>query len=346
MECIEKELLNFRHIFRLTDDTGMFQHSKYGVPDPSKGYTTDDNARALIAAVMIYEKYKQSEYLDLIYRYASFLLNAQNEVGKFKNFMDYNRNFVEEEGSEDCFGRCLWALGYTVAAPTVPQNVKAACKSMLKKALPNVEHLKFIRGKAYSIIGLSYMDGNDIRQYIETLASSLVEEYHKHSEDQWNWFEESVTYCNAVMPWALFKAYRVLGEQQLLDIAIKSMKFLEKETFTESYFQPIGCKGWLEKNKKAALFDQQPVEACEMLLAFLEAYKITHDFHYLKRARACFEWYQGRNCQGLCLIDPETGGCYDGITKEGLNYNQGAESLVSYYIAYMTILNHHGLFAS
>jgi hypothetical protein len=282
----------------------------------------------------------------LIYRYASFILNAQNESGTFRNFMDYNRNFIEEEGSEDCFGRCLWALGYIVGSPGIPQNIKIACESMIIKAMPNIEKLRFIRGKAYSIIGLSYMDEGYTRTYIEELANSLTEEYDKHSEGEWNWFEESVTYCNAVMPWALLKAYRVLGDKKLLDIAVKSMQFLEEKTFTSQYFQPIGCKGWLEKNKQAALFDQQPVEACEMFLVLLEAYKVTHDIHYLKRAKICFEWYQGRNCKGLCLIDHETGGCYDGITQEGLNYNQGAESLISYYIAHLTIMNHKDLFTS
>ncbi|MDF2857784.1 MAG: hypothetical protein K0Q87_3635, partial [Neobacillus sp.] len=131
-------VLDDAHIFRMTDDTGMFQHTRYNVPDLDKGYTTDDNARALIMAVMLYENKRKSEYLVLIYRYLAFILYAQNENGHFRNFMTYNRQFTETQGSEECFGRCLWALGYTLASSVMPRGVKEACTSAVSRALPQI----------------------------------------------------------------------------------------------------------------------------------------------------------------------------------------------------------------
>ncbi|SHE74471.1 glycosyltransferase [Desulforamulus putei] len=325
------------HIFRLTDDTGMFQHAKYGVPDPTRGYTTDDNARALIMAVMLYERFGQEKYLALVYRYLSFVLNAQNREGRFKNFMGYNRDFMEESGSEDCFGRCLWALGYTLASAKTPRNVKDTCRYLLQKALPHVASLRWPRAKAYSLIGLTCLDMQETEEHVRNLAASLAKQYEEHRDDNWNWFEDRLTYSNAVLPWSLLAAYRVSGEQRLLDIARESLAFLERITFGEGYFKPVGCHGWFLKGQPRAEYDEQPLEACEMLLAYLEAYRITSHKRYLDRARKCLAWYHGYNSKGLCLIDPETGGCYDGITEKGLNLNQGAESIISYFIACLAL---------
>ncbi|HHY79929.1 MAG TPA: glycosyltransferase, partial [Thermoanaerobacter sp.] len=127
----------FQHLFKLTDDTGILQHSLYSIPDLTKGYTTDDNSRALIAASMLYEVYKDEKYLDLLKRYLSFLIYAQNGKGYFRNFMNYNREFIEEVGSEDCFGRTLWALGYLLNT-NLSNGYQSVAVTLIKKALPNV----------------------------------------------------------------------------------------------------------------------------------------------------------------------------------------------------------------
>ena len=157
MNFSDKELTFIDYVFTLTDDVGIFQHSIYGIPDPRKGYTTDDNCRALILAVMLFEHFKEKKYLRLVCKYLSFILNAQNDNGKFKNFMNYNREFLEKEGSEDCFGRCLWALGRTISSPSIPENIKKTCQHMLNKILENWTKLDSPRAKAYSIVGLSYL---------------------------------------------------------------------------------------------------------------------------------------------------------------------------------------------
>lgn len=323
------------HIFHMTDDTGMFQHCKYGVPDPREGYTTDDNARALIMAVMLYCDKLEEKYLKLIYTYTSFLLNAQNNEGKFKNFMNYDRQFIEKEGSEDCFGRCLWALGYTASNSKVPNNIKLTCKHMIRKALKNCSNIKFLRGKAYSIIGLQYID--DSKKYIEPLAESILEEYNHHKDEEWKWYEDHITYSNSILPWSMFISYRALGKEKFLECAEESLSFLEKSTFKNWYYKPVGCNGWLEKGKEAAKYDEQPVEAAETALTYIAAYKLTKNVEYLNKAKQCHLWYKGENSKGKSLVDSENGGCYDGITEKGINLNEGSESLISYFISRLAI---------
>jgi len=330
-------ILKDDHIFRLTDDTGMLQHSKYSLPDPKHGYTTDDNARALIMALMLYERYKEKKYLDLVYRYATFLLNAQNEAGKFRNFMRYDRKWLEEEGSEDCFGRCLWALGFAISNKCTPEGVKRGLSYLLKNAICHVTALNYSRSKAYSIIGLANLEDNEMGRIIFEMANSLCNQYDAHNNGEWKWFEDIVTYCNFVLPWSMIEAYKVTGTKRFLDIAEESLEFLGRVTFRNGYFKPVGCNGWLLKGGQPAELDEQAVEACEGVLTYLEAYNVTGEKKYLQKAEICHQWYEGFNSGGVSLIDNETGGCYDGLTQNGLNLNMGAESLVSYVISYLKI---------
>jgi len=334
----ERDMLFTNYLFAITDDVGIFQHSIYGIPDLSKGYTTDDNSRALILAVMLYEQFKKRKYLKLIYKYLAFMLFAQNNDGKFKNFMNFNREFIEEEGSEDCFGRCLWALGRTISSEAIPENIKRSCWHMINKALEHWPNLNSPRAKAYSIVGLSYLTQRpEVINHIEKLSMSLVEQYKKCKDGDWHWFEDYMTYGNAFFPWSLFKAYNILKMDVLLETAQESMDFLGRITLKEDFFKPIGCNGWFMKGKEPAAYDEQPIEACETLLSYLDYYEITKDKKHLKNAEKCFNWYKGQNSKGVSLIDEDTGACYDGLNENGLNLNQGSECLVSYGIASMEI---------
>lgn len=211
MNFTDKELEFIDYVFTLTDDVGIFQHSVYGIPDPRKGYTTDDNSRALILAVMLLESFKEKKYLKLVYKYLMFILNAQNDDGKFKSFMNYNREFLEEEGSEDCFGRCLWALGRTISSPCIPENIKKTCQYILNKILEHWPKLNSPRAKAYSIVGLSYLkETEEIIDHIDALSMALASQYTQYKDKDWHWFEDSMTYGNAFIPLSLFKAYRIL----------------------------------------------------------------------------------------------------------------------------------------
>jgi len=340
----ENYLLNLKtnHIFHMTDDTGMLQHSINGVPELSEGYTTDDNARALIMAVILFEKTKEKKVESLIYKYASFLCYAQNANGTFRNFMGYNREFLEKEGSEDCFGRCIWALCYAYSNPSTPQNVKITVWSLIENSLQNCLTLKFLRAKAYVIIGLHYLNIEKTNSIISELAASIAKQYDHHRDNDWHWFENSMVYCNSVLPLAMLEAYEVTKNDQYKHIGYETLDFLESKTFKSGYFKPIGCKGWLNKGFEPAEFDEQPVEACETTLTYLKAYKLSGKHVFLDKARTSFSWYRGFNSKNLSLIDSETGGCYDGITADGLNFNQGAESVVSFWIAFLEIEKYIG----
>ena len=325
------------HIFRLTDDTGMLQHSKYSLPDPNHGYTTDDNARALIMALMLYERYESKKYLDLVYRYASFLLNAQNENGRFRNFMGYDRKWLEEEGSEDCFGRCLWALGFAISNRHTPKGVKNGLIHMLGKAVPHTAALVSPRAKAYSVIGLAHLDDEDTVKLIYDLANSLSSQYDEYRDGEWKVFEYIAAYSKFVLPWSMLVSYRVTGDKKFLDVGAESLDFFGRICFRNGYFKPVGCNGWLLKGGQPAEFDEQPVEACEGVLTYLEAYRTTGRDAYLQYAEKCHQWYLGLNSLGISLIDAETGGCYDGLTRDGPNLNMGAESIISYAISHTMI---------
>jgi hypothetical protein len=362
MEKLMTKPLVADYLHRLTDDTGIFQHTKFGIPDRSKGYTSDDNARALIAAVMVYKSRKDKASLDLIHIYLSFIYHAQNEDGSFRNFMDYNRLFVEKSGSEDCQGRCLWALGFTLSEASVPDNLQNTCRYMINQALPNLKSMRSPRAMAYTVIGLTYMmetpqaltykfpypskekvdptflPREQITLLIEELAMRLHTQYLSHKEEGWHWFEDSITYGNAMLPWALFKASHLSNTEQFQQTAKESLDFLASITFSsEGYFKPVGSHGWLERGGEAAQYDEQPIEACEMLLACFEAYKTLGVNTYFDQASLCYEWFHGRNSRNESLIDAQTGGIYDGIHAVGLNLNQGSENIVSYCMAHMVM---------
>lgn len=325
------------HIFHMTDDTGMLQHSIYGVPDLSNGYTSDDNARALIMAVKLYELHQEKKAERLIYKYLSFLCYAQNPDGTFRNFMAYNREFSAEKASEDCLGRCLWALCFAFSNPITPQNARKAIWDLIENALPNCHKLIYPRAKAYVIMGLKYLNQEKTNVLISELADSLSDQYEQYKDGDWHWFEDNITYCNATLPLAMLDAFGITKKERYKQIGFESLKFLECKTFSKGFFKPIGCNGWLYKGNEPAEFDEQPVEACETMLAFLEAYALSGNKAFIKKAKDCFFWYRGKNSKGLCLINDETGGCCDGITPDGLNLNQGAESVISFWLAYLEI---------
>ncbi|MGB9856659.1 MAG: beta-L-arabinofuranosidase domain-containing protein [Dictyoglomaceae bacterium] len=329
------------HLKRLTDDTGIIQHSKYSVPDRGSGYTTDDNARALLAMAKYYELTEEEEALELIIKYLSFIRFAQREDGYFHNFMSYNREFIDEVGSEDCFGRCLWAVGYLVGHVEV-FDLHLVGKEIFEKAIRNIRNLNSPRAKGYSILGLyhfleRYSKRDDILDYINELANSLVNQYKNTEEENWRWFEEYLTYGNAIIPMGLFYAYDSTKNIEFLKIAKESTEFLIKTLIKDNYLDLVGNKGWYYKNGTKSEYDHQPIEAGYMTLLFLTAYNITSEKKYMDLAWLSFDWFFGRNRNRKILYNEETGGCFDGLTPYGVNLNQGAESLLVYLLAYLSL---------
>jgi hypothetical protein len=321
----------------LTDDTGILQHAKFATPRRHEGYTTDDNSRALIASVKYQRLYNNSAARKLVDIYLSFLLYMQTQDGRFHNFLNYNRQFMDEFGSEDSMGRALWACGCLIDS-NLPKQEKLAAKEILDRGLIWIARFGSLRSKAFTILGLAhyrkaYGRDQNIITNIEGLAQQLLQAYERELSPDWPWFEPCVTYVSGRLPQALFEAFRATSNEDYLRVAKKSFGFLMKLQLIDDEFIPIGNKGWCKRKGERAFFDQQSVEASCMVEAALAASRSTGDNEYRKAAYSIFGWFLGKNCKHLMIYNPKNGGCYDGITSNGLNLNQGAEAIACYMMA-------------
>lgn len=324
----------------LTDETGILQHAKYSIIDKKQGYTTDDNARALIAALRFHKVYNDPDALKLAHTYLTFLLLMQNKKGAFHNVLGFDRKYKDKVGSEDSIGRTIWATGYTLDSMAT-NEMKQITREMFNRVLP-ISGFTAPRAKAFKLIGLAHYyssspDDVNILDEIEELAGSLISRYKVEMSPSWRWFEPYLTYCNARLCQALFMAYSVTENELYLEVAEESLDFLIQEQFIDGVFQPVGSKGWYHKGRKKAQFDQQPIESSTMVEASLSAYKCTKNDRYKDFAVRAFDWYHGCNIKRASLFNRENHRCYDGITSKGINQNSGAESTISYYLAYLLL---------
>ena len=321
----------------ITDDTGVFQHSKFGTPKRLEGYTTDDNARALIALTKNNQIRGNSQSDTLIDTYLSFILHMQRADGKMHNFLSYDRNFLDDEGSEDCAGRTLWACGYVMNSKLSAEK-KLLAKEIFDKAFRWACFFKSPRAQAFAILGLNhyhraYTEDHNLTENIKAFSNRLLKYYKNTRSSDWCWFEPYLTYVNGRLPQALFEAYRETKQAKFLRVAEESLKFLLQVQILDGGFVPIGNKGWYLKGKPRSMYDQQSVEAASMTEAMLSAYLTTGNLYYKKMTRTIFSWFLGKNTKSAFVYNATTGGCYDGITEEGLNLNQGGEANVCYLSA-------------
>ncbi len=332
---------SLEYIKNLTDQTGIFQHAKYIIPNRNHGYCTDDNARAVIAMIKYYSQFHEAEAKNLFDIYLAFIIHAQNEDGTVRNFMNYNRSWVREEPLNDALGRLLWALGAIMAKPPSSKYISIV-KDLFDKSVKHVKN-QFPRGMAYSIIGMcDYLEqfpgASDIKRQLEIAADRLVELFEKKQKPKWYWFEDQLTYDNAVLPHALFVAGYALANKKYLDIATKASDFLIEATFNQNHFSFIGCNGWYKAGHNKASFDQQPIEGASMVMMLNAAYNATQNQRYLSLQRKAFDWFIGENDLQTPVYDFRTKGCCDGLTASGVNLNQGAESIISFLLALLTVL--------
>lgn len=333
--------LRLDHLLRMTDSTGILQHAKYTVADYDHGYTTDDNARALIFAVMLERQGEKFSGIaaDLASTYMAFMHHAFNEETKrFRNFMSYTREWLEDVGSEDSHGRSLWALGFT-AGRTKNRGIQALATSLFEEALPMSREFQSPRASAFTVLGiqefLRRFYGHSAAQEIrETLGERLLALYRENAADDWRWFEPMLAYCNAKLSHALLLCGQWLERGDMFDAALESLDWLCKVQRPDcEHFVPIGCYGWYKRGEERARFDQQPVEAHCTVSACLDAYRITGDRRWLHEAQRAFNWFMGANDLGEPLFDPATGGCFDGLRADQINQNQGAESTLSFLLS-------------
>ena len=334
--------LNLSHLKRLTDDTGIIQHAKYGIPNLKEGYCLDDNARALVTALMAFKQTKDTDSIDLIPIYLSYIHYMQKPSGIFRNFMSFSRQFLDETGSEDAFGRTIWSLGYLVKHAPKDAFLEIG-KEIYCCALPNFDEIKSLRAVANIVIGISYYVQKfpleeSSRECLNKLTQKLTDSYSQAKTDDWVWFEDLMTYDNGILPLALFLSSEITGNENVKQIAIDSTAFLVKHTFESGYLTPIGNEYWFVKEKEKSIYDQQAIDVMAMVLLFYEAYKATKNNEYLSMLNTSYLWFLGENSLRMPLYDHETHGCCDGLEKHGVNRNQGAESTLAYLISHLTVL--------
>jgi len=333
---------SLNHINRMTDDTGIIQHAKFGIPNLKEGYCLDDNARALLMVLMAYRQMKNMRALELSPVYLSYIHYMQNPDGTFRNFLSFNRNFLDEVGSEDSFGRTIWALGYLLGNAPNDAYYQAGRLAFFNAA-PNFEKLKSVRSIANTMIGIShYLKSNPsdegMTERLRNLANVLVLHFNENATPDWKWFESVLAYDNGILPLALLHSAEILNDEKITRIAIESMDFLTKHTLKDNYLSIIGNEKWYKKDGERSVFAQQPVDAMAMVLMYHQAFHLTKDKEYLNKLYTCFLWFLGENDLRMSLYDFETQGCCDGFEKYGVNRNQGAESSLAYLISHLTVL--------
>jgi glycosyltransferase involved in cell wall biosynthesis len=328
--------LKLDHLHHMTDETGVLQHAIFTIPNYHEGYTTDDNARALIVSALL-EDLGNQEAFELASRYLAFIWYAYNtETRRFRNFMTYQRTWREASGSDDSHGRALWALGTVLGSSHTPA-LHSMAGWLFEQALPAIVDTTSPRAWAFALIGIHeylrrFAGDRRASQVREELAGRLLSLYESNRSDDWRWYEEGLTYCNAALPHALLMCGKSMPNPSMTDAALESLTWLAElqRANKGGHFVPIGSNGFYRRGGERARFDQQPIEGQAMVSACLEAYRITQDERWNKEARRAFEWFLGRNDLNLSIYDPTTGGCRDGLHPDRPNENLGTESTLAF----------------
>jgi glycosyltransferase involved in cell wall biosynthesis len=332
--------VNLSHLLRMTDDTGLFQHAIFDIADRSHGYTTDDNARAVVLSVLLEaagdDTLVQTGHAG---RYLSFLAYALNrDEGRYRNFLSFDRRWLEEVGSEDSHGRALWALG-AVLGRTSNEGLRGMASRLFEVSLRNLLGFKSPRAWAFGLIAiheyLRKLAGDlGVRDARISLADRLMALYRQVAGDDWPWFEPSLSYCNAKLPHALLLCAQWMNRGDMRDVALRSLDWLARiQSSADGCFAPVGSNGFYTRGGQMARFDQQPVETQAMISACLEAHSMTGDERWRKEAQRAFDWFLGRNDLHTPLYDSATGGCRDGLHPDRVNLNQGGESTLAFLLS-------------
>ena len=319
--------LRLDHLERLTDDTGIVQHAAYAVPDRHRGYSIDDQARALIAVLEYARLAGWDHPPKAAYVYAAYLRHAITTAGWFHNFLSYSRSWVDDRGSDDCYGRAMWALGYAQRFGK-EQGLAGAAAQLFTAQAGRLESLQYPRSQAFALFGLYHRlqcGGNSrLLAVTRVLADRLAALFETTATPDWPWFEDALTYCNAKLPAALLLAYELTGDTRYLSIGTTALRWLRSVVFTgDGELRLVGQDGWYRRGGVKAAFDEQCVDAQGMVEAAVIAERVTGEGSWRSDALAALAWFLGRNVHGVSLIDPATWGCYDGITAAGVNRQHG-----------------------
>ncbi|TDF38258.1 glycosyltransferase [Alteromonadaceae bacterium M269] len=332
--------IDLNHMLAMTDDTGLMQHAKYVVPDRTHGYCIDDNSRALIVIAEALPHYTDNsdELLTYFDRYLSFLLYAFNsEQGHFRNFMSYQRVWLDQKGSEDSHGRTIWALG--VAINKLNDHRRTPLMSNLfRQAIPVCNDFNYPRAIAYCLLGMahylqSFAGDTKTKRIAEALAEKLYLAFKNAASADWLWPERTLTYANATLPHALILIGEELARDDIKNMGLNALEWMMNVQTESEHFSAIGNHKWYKKGQHKSRFDQQPIEAQASVDACAAAYMVTREEKWLNQAFNAFSWFLGRNDLNLPLYDAKSGGCFDGLHCNSVNQNQGAESTLSWLLS-------------
>lgn len=340
-------ILNISHLRRMTDKHGLFQFASFAKPVKEFGYTLDDNARALVVVCLLLKTMPTAEMYSFLNIYLNFIEKCQTTENGFVNYLNHfdKKPSIQnsQEDIEESHARGLWGLAMVLTTDEISEELKIKARVLFLKAFQKATNFTHMRSKALMIKVISlvfnvFLDKK--RQLLPLLvkyADSLVDSLKNNSSDSWYWFDNYLAYNNAILPESLFIAGQMTNNSEYTRQGIKSLNFLIDKTFTSSMYMPIGNEGWHEQNGTRSVFDQQPEDPTSMVLALFKAFETTQDIKYKKLAKICFTWFLGNNALNLFLYNEQSGGCFDGLHFDRVNLNQGAESLVSYLLARITI---------
>ena len=342
----ERPPIDLRHILNMTTDIGIIQFSKIDQPDINSGYTLDDNARALICICQHFELTNDYSHLKLINKYFNYINNSFRYTGRFFNYVDKNKRFTDLNfmaNLEDANGRAIWALGYLLSIseilPVRFHPLIHRAQELFKEALEHLESITSPRALAFIIKGLYHYDVDHRLKITSTLANRLMQLYQGTANPEWRWFENSLTYGNAVIPQAMLLASRITGDVQFRRVAKESFDFLLSVLFTRNTIQVISNNGWLNHGSplKKGMGGEQPIDVAYTILALASFSQEFPNEGYHIKLEGAFDWFLGNNSLNQTVYNPGTGGCFDGLERNNVNLNQGAESTISYLLARMVL---------
>ncbi|MEP1097022.1 MAG: glycosyltransferase, partial [Cyclobacteriaceae bacterium] len=341
--------IRLNHLKRMTAKSGILQFSKLGIPDISSGYTLDDNARALVAMVMYYKRFRQPDALKLIEKYFDFITYCQRPDGRFYNYVDSQGEFHKQNhytNLEDSNGRAVWALGFLVAnSKFLPDRLIQRAIITISKCARHLLDFHSPRAMAFAIKGLCYhnlfLNNPTLVELVEELSDKLVNCYSKESDKGWDWFEGYLTYANSVLPEALLLAYELTEDEIYREVAVNSMDFLISKIFINGQIKVISNRGWLSKGKENEHFGEQPIDVAYTILALDTFTKILKTDRYETHLTTAFEWFLGNNHLGQIIYNAASGGCYDGLEEDHPNLNEGAESTICYLLSRLAVERYH-----
>jgi len=325
------------HLEAISDAIGIMQHAIGARPDPAHGYCTDDVARALRVDLLHGRELGWEAVAASARRHLSFLVDAfLPSAGRFRNFRAVDGSWLDDGRSEDCQGRALQALGETIhLAPDA--GMVATASLLLGRALPRSRELTALRARASSLLGCvaavrGGMEG-EAEATLRLLAGRLAAAFQACQDPAWPWPEPVLTYENGLPVQALIAAGAHLDDGEMLEAGLRALDWLiEAQTAPAGHLSPIG-NGWWPRDGVRSGFDQQPIEAASLLLAAQAGFAATGRARYRDAVERAYGWFMGRNDRGIPVAEPGRGACFDGLTPDGVNANQGAESTLAWLIA-------------